>query len=197
MIKFKLMLVGISGMWLFGQTAAGQNNDYLNALKDCSAQSMLSAANPGCMNGITAPNFIAQTIDGKTVRLSALKGKVVVLNFWFVECVPCRMEMPALNETVKKFEKDGVIFLSIAREDRASVQTFLRSHPFLFNPIPDPEAAICKDIYHLYAYPTTVVINRNGIIKAFITGGRTTKADAARDVKERLEPIIRKVLNKG
>jgi peroxiredoxin len=197
MIKFKLVLIGITGMLLFGQTAVAQNNDYLNALKDCSAQSMLSAANPGCMNGIAAPNFMAQTVDGKTIRLGSLKGKVVVLNFWFIECVPCRMEMPALNETVRKFAKDGVIFLSIAREDRASVRNFLASHPFSFNPIPDPEAAICKNIYHLYAYPTTVVINGNGVIKAFITGGRSNKTDAARDVKERLEPIIRKVLNKG
>jgi len=60
--------------------------------------------------GSDAPDFSAVDMNGNSYSLGILKGKVVVINFWFVECKPCVIEMPELNEIVEKYKSEEVVF---------------------------------------------------------------------------------------
>src|SRR5207237_8140700 len=57
-------------------------------------------------------------LNGKKVRVSDLRGKIVVLNFWATWCVPCRAEMPLLVEAEKEYAPRGVAFIAVSLDDR-------------------------------------------------------------------------------
>jgi thiol-disulfide isomerase/thioredoxin len=98
-----------------------------------------------------------------------LVGKVVVLNFWFINCPPCRREMPELNELVEhyKAEKD-VVFLAVALDMRYAIQEFLKTSPFNYNIIDNGRFIAGK--YGINLFPTHVVVDRQGKI-LFHTSG--------------------------
>src|SRR6267154_2672867 len=68
--------------------------------------------------GQAAPALVARTFSGEPMDLSALRGKVVVLNFWASWCVPCRQEMPALDALYKERGEQGVTVIGLSADDR-------------------------------------------------------------------------------
>ena len=74
---------------------------------------------------LPAPAFKAATLDGANVSLENLKGKITVLNFWFINCGPCRGEMPELNKIVDEF-KEHVRFLAFATDSAEDLRDFLK-----------------------------------------------------------------------
>jgi peroxiredoxin len=107
--------------------------------------------------GGTAPAFFATDLNGKEYTLSELKDKVVVLNFWFTSCAPCRVEIPELNKLVEKYKKDeNVVFIAITRDPAARVKDFLAKTKFDFNVIAD-QAALIKQ-YGISFFPTNIVV---------------------------------------
>jgi len=70
--------------------------------------------------GKPAPEFALQSLDGKTIRLSDLRGKAVVVNFWATWCQPCRVEMPWFVELQKQYGPDGLQILGINADEDAS-----------------------------------------------------------------------------
>lgn len=112
---------------------------------------------------IPAPDFTGTLLDGSTVQLSSLKGKVVVLNFWFTACSPCIKEMPELNELVKQFQSQkDVEFYSITYNTKDEVAKFLTKHKFDYQPIVNAENIL--ETFKNPAYPTHIVIDREGKI---------------------------------
>lgn len=86
-----------------------------------------------------APLFEIKDLTGKTVHLEALKGKVVVLNFWFVECKPCVSEIPELNELVFDFQKEDIVFMALALKKKKSSRrrfVYLSSNILITPPLP-------------------------------------------------------------
>jgi peroxiredoxin len=71
--------------------------------------------------GKLAPTFDARSLDGEALNLATLRGKVVVLNFWYVSCGPCRVKIPGLNQLVSEFQGKGVVFIALAL-DRAEAR---------------------------------------------------------------------------
>ena len=113
--------------------------------------------------GVEPPDFTANDLQGKVYHLRDLKGKIVVLNFWFTSCVGCVAEMPQLNELADKYRSDtAVIFLAITFDEAKKVQQFLKTHSFTWDLAPD-QAAVIKT-YGLQAFPFTLVVDRNGRI---------------------------------
>ena len=92
--------------------------------------------------GSDAPDFSALDMNGKTYSLSSLKGKVVVINFWFVECKPCVIEMPELNEIVEKYKSAEVVFLAFAMNEKPKIESFLKKHTFDYIILPDSGTVI-------------------------------------------------------
>ncbi|MDQ8006164.1 MAG: TlpA disulfide reductase family protein [Pedobacter sp.] len=91
-------------------------------------------------------------------------GKVVVFNFWFINCPPCKQEIPELNDLVEKYkENKDVVFIAIALDDAYTLKTFLKLSPFNYNVIPD--GRFYADKHGVKSYPTHVVVGKDGVIK--------------------------------
>ena len=109
-----------------------------------------------------APAFTLTDINGRSYSLAALRGKVVVLNFWFIGCAPCQREMPALKQlTVDYRANPNVVFISLAREDADRLQRYVaKKGDFGFAVVPLPQTLAQE--FGITGYPTTAVIDQSG-----------------------------------
>src|ERR687893_223477 len=83
------------------------------------SQAAKPAASPESKSA--APAFSLTSMDGKKFELASLRGKVVVINFWFTGCPPCIEEMPKLNELVEKFKDKDVVFIAPTWDNEATL----------------------------------------------------------------------------
>lgn len=113
------------------------------------------------LEGTKVEPFIVKDIHGKTYNSNDLKGKVIVMNFWFINCPPCVKEIPELNKLVDNYEE--VVFLAFALDDKEKLKPFLSKTNFKYNVIPDSEEFAKK--HHIILYPTHIIIDKKGIIK--------------------------------
>ena len=118
------------------------------------------------MRNKSAPDFTLTDLQGKRWSLRALRGKVVVLNFWFTSCAPCIQEMPELNKLTKAYNPNDVVFLALTFNKGDQVRTFLKKRAFDYILLPGSQEA--DQNYHISSWPTSMVIDREGTIK-FIT----------------------------
>lgn len=193
MKKFTLIFIAIIAFAL-PQSTFAQTNDYASTLSDCAAKSIMDVNSTGCMIGVAAPDFTARTVDGKVIRLADLKGKVVVLNFWFIACAPCHVEAPVMKKIAGEFGKDDVVFIAIAREKDADLKKYLAADQFFANNIADPKSAICKDVYRVFGFPTTIVVDKTGKIQYYSLGGMTSEAAVDNALHAKLVPAIKSAL---
>ncbi len=114
-------------------------------------------------------NFKERDIDGTKWNLKHLKGKVVVMNFWFINCAPCRQEMPELNKVVEEYKNDSsVVFLSFCLDEKSSIQHFLASNPFNYKIVDN--ARYIAEQYKVSSYPTHVVLDKEGKVQYHTSG---------------------------
>lgn len=126
--------------------------------------------------GKPAIPFSVTDISGNNYTLERLKGKVVVINFWFVECKPCVMEIPELNKLVERYKGKDIVFLGIATNEKAKLQKFLEKQPFNYTIIPDGSKTAGD--YQVNAFPTHIIIDKNSMVAFATTGlGPTTMDD--------------------
>jgi thiol-disulfide isomerase/thioredoxin len=130
-------------------------------------------------------DFDLSDMDGKQVKLSDYRGKVVLINFWFINCPPCRMEMPDLNALKKDYIGKDVEFIAITFDQRNDINEFLTKIPFDYRIFPNAQQAI-QD-YGIMGFPTSVVIDKNGKIVDSKMGGSI-------NIKEELQAFIEKAL---
>ena len=128
-----------------------------------------SASLPTSTNMSVAPDFKLVSLSGKEVRLSDLKGKPVVLNFWASWCGPCREESPLLGSTAKKYD-DNVEFLGVAVNDSEDkVKTFSKRSGMDYH-IGLDNGSIA-DAYNVNGIPATFFIDSDGQIVDTWVGG--------------------------
>ena len=137
---------------------------------------VLAEKRDSCMLGVQAPNFQATTLDYETVELSKLKGKVIVLNFWFTGCQPCIEEMPGFNKLVDTFSNKKVTFISFTYESSARVLNFLEQHPFKFKNVTNNDTVRREDFKLFSVWPYTIIINKEGKIAYMQFGTKGTEA---------------------
>lgn len=115
--------------------------------------------------GMQAPDFTVELFDGSTTSLAALRGKVVLLNFWATWCPPCREELTRVQtEIIDRFADRAFAFLPISRgEERDAVAAFREKMGYTFTMGLDPTQAI----YNLYAsnfIPRNFLIGADGTV---------------------------------
>lgn len=135
--------------------------------------------------GSPAPQFSVVSLDGAALDLEALKGKVVVLNFWFIACPPCRIEIPILNDLVDTFHGEDVVFIGFAPDSKDELKVFLETKEFKYQVIAD--ATPIAELYGVTGAPTHLIIDKTGRIAYRLNG-------AIDDQGTQLEPRIRALL---
>ena len=126
--------------------------------------------------GREAPDFTLKDLDGKSVRLKDLRGKVVFLNFWATWCPPCRAEMPDIEEVYQKYRDQDVVILGIdIQESAGKVRSFVEGGGYSWTMLLDSTGKIAG-MYKVRAIPTSYFIDREGVIKAVSIGGMSRAA---------------------
>ncbi len=117
----------------------------------------------GLKEGSPAPDFTLKTIDGKEIRLSDLKGKVVLINFWATWCPPCQREMPLFERVYRKYKDRGFEILAISTDAEVSkVKEFIKEYKLSFPVLMDNGEV--SSLYGVQGLPTSFLIDREGKI---------------------------------
>lgn len=129
--------------------------------------------------GTVAPDFTVTMFDGSTQTLSALKGKVVLVNFWATWCPPCREELKRVEaDIIERFKDAPFVFIPISRgEERQTVADFREKMGYTFPMGLDPE----RKIYDLYAsnfIPRNFLVDQNGQVVIASVGYEVEEFDA-------------------
>jgi peroxiredoxin len=134
------------------------------------------------------PEFEVTGLNGETGSLASLKGKVVVLNFWFIACSPCRIEIPGLNKLVEEYKDNEVVFLALANDEADALNSFLKKTKFEYDVVPNA-MDIAKQ-YNVSGFPTHVIIGKDGLVRQSLVGGSPSR-------HLDLVPIIDEALKEG
>ncbi len=119
---------------------------------------------PSVLTGKPAPDFSLTLFDGRTVRLSDFRGKVVFINFWASWCPPCRAEARLLEQSWQRYKDQGVVFLGVDIQDREEdARRFIQEFGVTYMNGRDPYNRIAID-YGVYGIPETFFIDREGQI---------------------------------
>jgi len=148
-----------------------------------------------CVKGKHIPDFEAQTVLGKKFNSKDMQGKVVVLNFWFIDCLPCIAELPALNMLVRDFKNKNVEFLAFTHDTKKRLDTaFFKKYKFDFNIFPG-DSTVIKQFGEM-GYPNTYIIDKNGKVKEVFIGGFADE-QVTTNVYLKSKPIIDELLKAG
>jgi peroxiredoxin len=137
-----------------------------------------------------APDVEFEALDGKSVRLSSLRGRVVLLNFWATWCLPCRAEIPEFNTLQHDLESKGlsVVGVSVSPVDTAeSIRSFQKDIKQDYTVLRGPEE-IGSKFGNGPGLPVTYIIDREGRIRQKFIGPQT---------RENFEAAIKRVLEEA
>lgn len=123
-------------------------------------------ANETLVPGQPAPDFNLTSLEGEQVRLSALKGRPVVVNFWASWCTPCRKEMPEFEAVQAKYGDQGLQVYGInVGESKVAVTNFRDQVGVTFPILIDTDESV-QNAYKILPLPATFFIDRAGVIRA-------------------------------
>ncbi len=141
--------------------------------------SMAACASPSPSPQIArkASPFTLKTMDGDSVSLDALKGRLILINFWSTTCPPCIEEMPYFEDLQQDWRNrdDFKLLMINTGESAAVISNFLKNHSYTFTVLLDEGFKVGQK-YAIRYTPTTLVIDKNGMIKASIVGPFKNKA---------------------
>lgn len=119
--------------------------------------------------GVQAPDFTGELIDGTSITLSELQGKPVIINFWATWCGPCVKEMPAFERLKDDFgDKIGIIAVNCG-DDTGTMKDFMEENGYTFPVVLDEEYSISM-LYPTNSIPYTVVVDAEGRVTHISTG---------------------------
>lgn len=125
--------------------------------------------------------------NGSPVDLEALRGKVVLVDFWASWCGPCRDEMPVLEALHQKYADDGLVIVGINIDRSAKkMRNFLKGTPVSFRVVPDHKLEVAAR-YEPPAMPSSYFIDKKGTLRHVHTG--FSKNDAS-ELESRLKALL-------
>ncbi len=145
--------------------------------RDFSARSGVVTA-PAPQIGFAAPDFDLEALAGGSLKLSDLRGKVVMVNLWASWCNPCRAEMPAIDAIYQQYRAQGLEVVAINttfQDSEADARSFVKDLGVNF-PIAFDRDGVTSKRYALQAMPTTFFVKRDGTIGDMLFGGPMTEA---------------------
>ncbi len=144
-----------------GKDAAAQDVPAENAVMETPSQ------------GRMAPDFTLTSTDGKTIKLSDYRGKVVVLDFWATWCPPCKAEIPDFIRLYSQYKNDGFQMLGISLDQGGlgDVKPFMQEHGINY-PIMLGNDQVVSAYGGIRGIPTTFVIDKKGYVRAAFEGYR-------------------------
>ncbi len=116
---------------------------------------------PSVHIGDFPPHLLGQTLDGREIRLSEFKGKVVMLIFWKTWCDACKIELQQVKAFTRTYQNKLTIVAINIGEPNDTVKTFKRRYLLDFPVLVDPESKISA-AYGIRVWPTTILINQQG-----------------------------------
>ncbi len=119
---------------------------------------------------IAAPDFTLPTLAGGDLTLSDLQGRVVLLNFWYLDCPPCKEEMPYLDAVGKAYEGTAHVVVLNIGDSESSVRGYFRDADLNMHVPFDFDGKVAAE-YSIGFTPTTFLIDSNGIIRFAKIGG--------------------------
>jgi cytochrome c biogenesis protein CcmG/thiol:disulfide interchange protein DsbE len=152
-----ILILGLSWIWLSASPANATTSGKI----------------PAPQAGFLAPNFTAQTLDGQTVTLADLRGKVILVNFWASWCPPCRAEMPAIEATYQTYQAQKFVVLAVnstAQDSLAEARYFINKNRLSFPILLDESGEITR-LYRVQSLPTSFFIDGEGMIREVVVGG--------------------------
>ena len=134
--------------------------------------------------GSPAPEIVLKDLQGRDVKLSDLRGKVVLVNFWATWCKPCKEEMPAMQASYDKLRDKGFFVLAVNElEDTARVAEHIRTHGHTFEVVMDHNNQVAN-VYGVVGLPASFLIDPQGIVRERIAGSLLTES--------RIEEMVKK-----
>lgn len=128
--------------------------------------------------GSSLPQFNFIDLNSNVYNPQTTKGKVVVLNCWYIHCQACNEEMPQLNKIVQQAkDRNDVVFIGLAFDKADSLRKFLSKKEFNYAIVPEEENYLMNDLGIIY-YPTHIIVDRQGKIRKVIDGGINEFIDA-------------------
>jgi len=123
----------------------------------------ITRAAPESMVGKLAPDFALRDLDGHEVRLSALRGKSVLLDFWATWCKPCQNALPVIEMLHRGLRENGLAVLTVDDEPPEISGSFLKRFGYTIPTLTDPNKETAN-LYHVFGIPTLILIDREGKI---------------------------------
>jgi peroxiredoxin len=183
-----IALVGIV-LLIAGQMRDNRRSPSPNADQGQSAAHEQEQESPAVAAGDKAANFKLEALDGSTVSLEQLKGKVVFLNIWATWCGPCREEMPSMETLYDELRTNrDFVMLAVSQDTkgRIVVAPYVEKNGYHFKVLLDPENKV-GEAYDVSGVPETFIIDREGRIVAHHMGA----FDWSRpDVKDALRQLL-------
>jgi len=119
-----------------------------------------------------AQDFVLNDTQGNAVRLSALRGRLVFVNFWATWCPPCRQEMPSMDRLYRTFKDSGFAMLAIdVKESKKEVADFMKKFGLSFPALLDTDGSVSRR-YRIVGLPATYLIDRTGQLIGHKPGGK-------------------------
>lgn len=141
----------------------------------------------GIPTGEPAPDFTLKNLDGKTVRLTDYRGKVVLIDFWATWCPPCLKELPHIQTIHEKYREQGLVVLAISTDrEKSAVPPFLEKNGYTFPVLFDNGKV--QPAYKVESIPVVYLVDREGMIQWHHVGyGPGGEKELEQEVKKLFE----------
>jgi peroxiredoxin len=133
---------------------------------------------PGARNLLNkpAPDFTRTDLSGRALRLDALRGKVVLLNFWATWCAPCQLEMPVFSAWQREYGSQGLAVVGVSMDDDAATARRVVERLKVDYPVTMGDARLGMRYGGVLGLPLTFLIDRDGVVRERFQGVTDAKA---------------------